>query len=197
MREIRQTIADTISPRLAKTKQTILKDMYFDRFPKPAPRAKNTKSDDSLSLLSTSDSLAASSECEILSLLPEQIATESRIHYSQILPQKNSKTDAINENISMFIDYWKLQKDYSEANYSVFEASLYKITKILARNWEAIKFQHADALANSFVFLVCQDSGVKLKILMDAFISVCKKKKISIIRKSLAFALVKRLVREG
>ena len=79
----------------------------------------------------------------------------------------------------MFIEYWKLQRDYSEALWSVFEASLYKLTKILARNWEAIKFQHAEAIANSFVTLVCMESGVKLKILMEAFKSVFKKKKTS------------------
>ena len=175
----------------AKNTQTF-KNLQFNNFPVP------TKKIVSGFTLKTENTF--STDCSITEEPIETpkndtcIQNEQFVHYSNILPAHDKKTEAINTLIGKF--HTLLIENSHVEECRIFRSNIYKVLEVMALNWSEIKYQQAESLAAAVLLIVCMMSNIKQKFLIDSI----KKSQLSVftkastIKKTKAYILLSKIV---
>ena len=121
------------------------------------------------------------------------IQNEQFVHYSNILPANDKKTEAVNTIIGKFHDLLIENSHVEECR--LFRSNIYKVLEAMAMNWSAIKYQQSESLAAAVLLIVSMMTQIKLKFLIDS-IKKCQLSsftKVSCIKKTKSFVLLSKI----
>lgn len=178
-----------------KKNKNTFENLRANNFPVPTSKRENKDSN-----LSRTASTAASSDCSIQQeSVKEQkdicIENEQFIHYSNILPAHDKKTEAINTLIGHFHSAL-LENDCAIGELQLFRSNIYKVLNYMALHWSEVKFQQADSMAVTVLLLVCMMSSISQKFMLKTIKSsnMSSFSRISSIKKTKAFILMQKIV---
>ena len=94
------------------------------------------------------------------------IQNEQFVHYSNILPASDKKSEAINLLIGNFYNCYSQNSSCEECQ--IFRSNLYKFLELVALNWKEVKNQISESLAAAVLLIVCMMSNIRQKHVIDS-----------------------------
>ena len=119
---------------------------------------------------------------------------ERFVHYSNILPTSDKKTEAIYLLIGKFYNCYSVYSSGEECQF--FRSNLYKLLEVMALNWNEVKSQIAESLAAAVLLIVCMMSNIRQKHAIESIKEshFCQVPKVSHIKKNSAFILLTKIL---
>jgi len=179
----------------SKNTQTF-QNLQFNSFPVPAKRMYQDCEMKKQQTISTAESTSCS-ETEEPVQTPKQdncIQNEQFVHYSNILPANDKKTEAINTLIGKFHNLLIESSNVEECQ--LFRSNVYKVLETMAMNWSEIKYQQAESLAAAVLLIVCMMTQIKQKFLVDSIkkFELNAFTKVSCIKKTKSYVLLNKVL---
>merc|ERR1712110_443477 len=175
----------------AKNTETF-KNLQFNSFPVPTRKFYSECGMKKQQTVSTAQSTSCSMTEEPVQTQEQNncIQNEQFIHYSNILPAHDKKTEAINALIGKFHNL--LIENSNVEDCRVFRSNVYKVLEVMALNWSEIKYQQAESLAAAVLLIVCMMSNIKQKFLVDSIkkYQLSALTRVSTIKKTKAYILL-------
>lgn len=183
---------NAIAQAIYNKKPVLVQNFLSNTFPVPTikPPVRLSLEKKESDSISTADSM----NCE--KIRQEKVELNQSFQYNLVLTNKDKKTDAINEIVSLFNE--KVFETCSIDEYQKFQMNTMNVLKALQGNWQEMKYQQAESLAAAVLLVVCLKSNIKMKLLIDTLKKCdCNSfSKLSSIKKTKSFINLSKIMRQ-